>query len=128
MLANSPVSAQLPASDFDRAKKFYQETLGFKIAMEFGGGARFDAGNGTFFWVYPSQFAGTNEATAAGFDVDDVEKSVEELAGKGITFEEFDLPYGKTDERGIVDFGEWRGAFFKDTEGNIIAVGQLTNP
>jgi catechol 2,3-dioxygenase-like lactoylglutathione lyase family enzyme len=127
MLPNSPVSAQLPASDFERAKKFYQETLGFKIVMEFGGGARFDAGNGTFFWVYPSQFAGTNQATAAGFDVDDVEKSVEELAGKGIKFEQFDLPYGKTDERGIADFGEWKGAFFKDTEGNIIAVGQLTN-
>ncbi len=128
MLPNSPVSAQLPASDFERAKKFYQETLGFTIEMEFGGGARFNAGNGTFFWVYPSQFAGTNQATAVGFDVDDVEKSVEELAGKGITFEEFDLPYGKTDERGIADFGEWKGAFFKDTEGNIIAVGQVTNP
>jgi catechol 2,3-dioxygenase-like lactoylglutathione lyase family enzyme len=128
MLPNSPVSAQLPASDFERAKRFYQETLGFKIVTQFGGGARFDAGNGTFFWVYPSEFAGTNQATAAGFDVDDVEKSVEELAGKGIKFEQFDLPYGKTDERGIADFGEWKGAFFKDTEGNIIALGQLTNP
>jgi hypothetical protein len=49
------------------------------------------------------------------------------LSAKGITFEQFDLPYGKTDERGIVDFGgEWKGAFFKDTEGNIIAIGQVT--
>jgi predicted enzyme related to lactoylglutathione lyase len=127
MLPRSPVSAQLPASDFERAKKFYQETLGFTIAQEFGGGARFDAGNGTFFWVYPSEFAGTNKATAAGFDVDDVDNAVEELSGKGITFEQFDLPYGKTDERGIADFGEWKGAFFKDSEGNILAVGQLVN-
>jgi predicted enzyme related to lactoylglutathione lyase len=125
MLSNSPVSTQLPASDFERAKRFYQETLGFTIAMEFGGGARFNAGNGTFFWVYPSEYAGTNKATAIGFDVDDVEKSVEELAGKGVTFEQFDLPYGKTDDRGIADFGEWKGAFFKDTEGNIIGVGKL---
>lgn len=128
MLPNSPVSAQLPASDFERAKRFYQETLGFTIAMEFGGGARFNAGDGTFFWVYPSEFAGTNKATAVAFDVDDVEKAVEELADKGVTFETFDLPYGKTDERGIADFGEWKGAFFKDTEGNIIGVGQLMNP
>jgi predicted enzyme related to lactoylglutathione lyase len=126
MLPNSPVSAQLPASDYERAKNFYQG-LGFKMTMEFSGGARFDAGNGTFFWVYPSQFAGTNQATAVGFDVDDVDATVDDLASKGVTFEQFDLPYGKTDERGIADFGgEWRGAFFKDTEGNIIGVGQVT--
>jgi predicted enzyme related to lactoylglutathione lyase len=126
MLQNASVSTQLPASDYDRAKKFYQETLGFTIAMEFDGGARFDAGNGTFFWVYPSQFAGTNQATAMAFDVDDVDNAVEDLGSKGITFEQFDLPYGKTDERGIADFGGWKGAFFKDSEGNIIALGQVT--
>src|SRR6266508_4158683 len=101
MLQNATVSTQLPASDYDRAKKFYQETLGFTIAMEFDGGARFDAGNGTFFWVYPSQFAGTNQATAMAFDVEDVDKAVEDLGG-------------------------WKGAFFKDSEGNIIALGQVT--
>ena len=126
MLQNASVSTQLPASDYDRAKKFYQETLGFTIAMEFDGGARFDAGNGTFFWVYPSQFAGTNQATAMAFDVDDVDKAVEDLGSKGITFEQFDLPYGKTDERGIADLGGWKGAFFKDSEGNIIALGQVS--
>ncbi len=126
MLENAPVSTQLPASDFDRAKRFYQETLGFTIATEFEGGARFDAGNGTFFWVYPSQFAGTNQATAMAFDVDDIEKAVGDLGGKGITFEQFDLPYGKTDERGIADLGGWKGAFFKDSEGNIIALGQVS--
>jgi hypothetical protein len=51
---------------------------------------------------------------------------VDELAGKGVTFEQFDLPYGKTDERGIAEMGEWKGAFFKDTEGNIIALGELS--
>ena len=127
MLQNYPVATQLPASDFERAKKFYQETLGFNMAQEIEGGARFDAGNGTSFWVYPSEFAGTNKATAMAFEVDDVEKVVEDLAGKGITFEQFDLPYGKTDERGIADFGGWKGAFFKDSEGNIIAFGQQPN-
>ena len=126
MLENYPVAAQLPASDLERAKKFYTETLGFTVAQEFPGGVRFDAGNGTFFWVYPSEFAGTNQATAVGFDVDNVEKLVEDLASKGVTCEQFDLPYGKTDERGIADMGEWKGAFFKDTEGNIIALGELS--
>jgi catechol 2,3-dioxygenase-like lactoylglutathione lyase family enzyme len=126
MLQKFPASAQLPASDFERAKKFYQETLGFKIAQEIPGGARFDTGKGTFFWVYPSDFAGTNKATALGFDVDDVDKIVDDLIKKGVTFEQFDLSYGKTDARGIADMGGWKGAFFKDTEGNIIAVGQMT--
>jgi catechol 2,3-dioxygenase-like lactoylglutathione lyase family enzyme len=124
MLQSYPASTQLPASDFDRAKRFYQETLGFAIAEEFPGGARFNAGNGTFFWVYPSEFAGTNQATAMGFDVDDVEKLVDELSAKGITFEQFDLPYGKTDARGIAEMEGWKGAFFKDSEGNILALGQ----
>ena len=125
MLERYEVSAQRPASDFDRAKKWYQDTLGLKIAQEFSGGARFDAGNGTYFWVYPSEFAGTNKATAFAFDVDDVDKVVEELGGKGIEFQQFELSYGKTDERGIADFGDWKGAFFNDSEGNIIAVGQV---
>jgi catechol 2,3-dioxygenase-like lactoylglutathione lyase family enzyme len=127
MLQNFPVSAQLPASDLERAKKFYQETLGFTISQELQGGARLDAGNGTFFWIYPSEFAGTNKATAAAFEVDNVEKVAEDLAGRGIKFEQFDLPYGKTDERGIADVGGWKGAFFKDSEGNIIAIGQVVN-
>lgn len=125
MLTKFPVSAQLPASDLGRAKKFYQETLGFKIVQEMEGGARFDAGKGTFFWVYPSQFAGTNQATAMAFDVDNVEKEVDELTKKGITFEQFDLPYGKTDARGIAEMDGWKGAFFKDSEGNIIGLGEI---
>lgn len=125
MLTKFPCSAQLPASDFGRAKKFYQETLGFKIAQEMEGGARFDAGNGTFFWVYPSQFAGTNQATAMAFDVDNVEKVVDDLTKKGITFEQFDLPYGKTDSRGIAEMDGWKGAFFKDSESNIIGLGEI---
>ena len=126
MLEKFTCSAQLPASDFGRAKKFYKETLGFKIAEEMDAGARIDAGKGTFFWVYPSEFAGTNKATAIAFDVDNVEKIVDDLTKKGITFEQFDLPYGKTDKRGIAEMEGWKGAFFKDSEGNIIGLGEMT--
>jgi predicted enzyme related to lactoylglutathione lyase len=126
MLSSSEVAAQIPASDFARAKKFYQDTLGLKVTQDMGeGGARFDAGNGTFFWVYPSQFAGTNQATALGFEVDDVEKAVEQLSGKGVKFEQYDLPSLKTDARGIAEIEGWKGAWFKDTEGNIIALGEV---
>jgi predicted enzyme related to lactoylglutathione lyase len=127
MLESAEVAAQIPASDFARAKKFYQETLGLKVTQDMGeGGARLDAGNGTFFWLYPSQFDGTNQATALGFEVDDVVKAVETLSGKGVKFEQYDLDYVKTDSRGIAEIEGWKGAWFKDTEGNIIALGQMT--
>ena len=125
MLSNYPAAAQLPASDFERAKKFYTEKLGFSIVEDTEGGARFDAGGGSQFFVYPSAFAGTNQATAMGFEVDNVEKVVEDLGSKGIKFEQFDLPYGKTDARGIATIDQWTGAWFKDTEGNIIAIGSM---
>jgi hypothetical protein len=88
------------------------------------GGVRFDAGKGTFFWLYPSGFAGTNKATALGFEVADVEKAVDELTAKGITFEQYDLPGLKTDAHGVAEAEGWKGAWFKDTEGNIVALAQ----
>jgi predicted enzyme related to lactoylglutathione lyase len=127
MLERAQCAAQMPASDFARAKKFYQEKLGLKLSQDMGeGGARFDAGNGTFLWVYPSQFAGTNQATAIGFEVENVEKAVEDLSGKGITFEQYDLPGLKTDANGVAEGEGFKGAWFKDTEGNIIALAQIS--
>jgi predicted enzyme related to lactoylglutathione lyase len=128
MLGRFEVSAQLPASDLGRAKKFYQEVLGLKVSQDMGeGGARFDAGNGTSFYVYPSDFAGTNKATAVAFEVDDVEKVVDDLSKKGVTFEQYDLSYAKTNERGIAEIEGWKGAWFKDTEGNIVGLAQQTS-
>ena len=118
-------AAQLPASDSKRAQKFYQEKLGLKLLEDLGdGGARFDGGGGTTFYVYPSQFAGTNQATALGFEVDDIEKTVEVLSGNGVKFEQYDLPGLKTDSKGIAAIEGWKGAWFKDTEGNILALAQ----
>jgi len=125
MFNASMCAAQLPASDFERAKKFYQDTVGAKLLEDMGeGGARFDGGGGTTFFVYPSQFAGTNKATALGFEVDDVDKAVDDLISRGITFEQYDLPNVKTNKHGVAEFGGWKGAWFKDTEGNIIAIAQ----
>ena len=125
MLSNYKVATQLPASDYERAKKFYSEKLGFSIAQDTEGGCRFDGAGGTEFWVYPSQFAGTNKATAMGFEVDNIEKVVEELASKGIKFEQYDLDTVKTDARGIAQFADFKGAWFKDSEGNILAIAQM---
>ena len=115
-------AAMLPASDMARAKQWYIDTLGLKPGLEDESGIQFTTGDGTEFWVYPSEFAGTNQATSMGFMAKDLSAEMDELKSKGVTFEEYDIPGVKTVD-GIMEFapGE-RGAWFKDSEGNIIAL------
>jgi catechol 2,3-dioxygenase-like lactoylglutathione lyase family enzyme len=122
MFEDRPTAAMLPASDIERAKSWYADHLDLKPAYEDEGGVQYKTGNGTEFWVYPSQYAGTNQATAMGFMAKDLSAEMKELKSKGITFEEYDIPGVKTVE-GVADFGNGeRGAWFKDSEGNIIAL------
>jgi catechol 2,3-dioxygenase-like lactoylglutathione lyase family enzyme len=120
MLANFPAAATLPAVDLNRARKFYEGTLGLKVqeADEFG--FRVDCGRGTQIYLYKR---GPTKAdnTAVGFRVDDLEKEVAELKQKGVKFEEYDFPGLKT-VNSIAVMGGEKAAWFKDTEGNIIGV------
>ena len=115
-------SATLPVSDVDAAKEFYGGTLGLELVEENAGGTYYQAGSSTVF-VYPSQFAGTNQATAAGFEVNDIEAAVAELRGKGVAFEDYDYPELKTVD-GIAELEGERIAWFKDPSGNILSLGQ----
>jgi catechol 2,3-dioxygenase-like lactoylglutathione lyase family enzyme len=119
------VEATLPASDFERAKAWYAQRLGLRPVREDQGGAWYHVG-ATRFFLYPSRFAGTNQATSAGFTVDDVDETVAELRRQGVTFEEYDLPGLKT-ENGVATLqtgqGTTKAAWFKDSEGNILSVG-----
>jgi|SRR5215207_1489240 catechol 2,3-dioxygenase-like lactoylglutathione lyase family enzyme len=123
ILADAPVNAGLPASDIERARAFYEGTLGLPLVQDVEGALMFACGNGTMFFVYPSEFAGTNQATAAGWQVADIEAAMDELRGKGVTFEEYDMPGLKT-VNGVATFGPSKSAWFKDTEGNILALVQ----
>jgi predicted enzyme related to lactoylglutathione lyase len=104
-----------------RAKKFYEETLGLKVVEEREEGIEFACGSGTALGIYPSGSAGTNQATAAEFDVEDLDGEMKELKDRGVTFEEYDFPGLKTNN-GIAQLGDSRGSWFKDTEGNILAL------
>jgi catechol 2,3-dioxygenase-like lactoylglutathione lyase family enzyme len=115
--------ATLPAADIARARAFYEQTLGLEVEEENPGGVMFKVGT-SHLLVYPSEFAGSNKATAANLEVEDIRAAVADLRGKGITFEQYDFPGLKTDEDGIADLGGELGAWFVDPEGNIIAVGQ----
>jgi catechol 2,3-dioxygenase-like lactoylglutathione lyase family enzyme len=114
--------ATIPAKDLARARKFYTEKLGLKDGQEILGGVLFETGKGTAFLLYESQFAGTNQATAMGFQVSDFEATVSDLRSRGVTFEDYDFPGLKT-ENGVADMPDGsKAAWFKDTEGNIIAL------
>lgn len=120
MLGNKPVSAVVAVKDMDEAKKFYGETLGLtKMDTDDPGGTMYKSGD-TYIFVYPSQYAGTNQATGAAWGVgDDLVKIVEDLKGKGVKFEHYDMP-NATHEGDVHVMGELKTAWFKDPSGNIL--------
>ena len=122
MFNNRTLIATLPASDINRARQWYADKLDLKPTEEQpDGGLRYATGD-SWFLVYPSTFAGTNQATAAAFEVEDIADVVGSLRGRGVVFEEYDFGDIKT-ENGIVTMPDGsQGAFFKDSEGNIIGV------
>ena len=114
-------AATLPASDLGRARKFYEETLGLQLLEETPAGIFYQAGPHQLF-LYESQYAGTNQATAATLEVSDLDAAVAELKDRGATFEEYEIPGVKT-VNSIAELGPYRSAWLKDTEGNIISIG-----
>lgn len=122
MLSKARAAAALPAADLGRAKKFYGEVLGLSEKQENPDGVEYSLGGGTTVFVYPSSFAGTNQATAAGFEVDDIEATKKDLESRGVTFEEYDMPGIKT-VNGLVTMPDGsQGGWFKDSEGNILSL------
>ncbi len=124
MSINATVHPTLPVVDLERAKKFYEGTLGLKVILEDPSpGALLQAEEGTTLYIY--QRAATKaDHTAASFTVKDVEATVKGLKAKGVVFEDVDVPGLKTVD-GVFTMGDIKGAWFKDTEGNILAVTNM---
>jgi predicted enzyme related to lactoylglutathione lyase len=123
MLSDSPMYSYVPVKDLARARAFYEEKLGFTPDREMAGGISYKAGNGTAFFMYPSAGAGTSRASQAFWQVPDVRAEVAELKRRGVVFEEYDNP-GYSTVDGIATGGGAMSAWFKDTEGNILAISQ----
>lgn len=121
MLGNSTAIATIAVKDIQRAKKFYEDTLGLKpIDSGQPEVVNYKTGN-TKVLVYKSQFAGTNKATAATWELADVESTVLKLKSKGVAFERYNFP-GMT-LKGDVHVAEgMKAAWFKDPDGNILAL------
>jgi len=124
MLVESEVFASIPASDLQRAKAWYEEKLGLTPSMDMPGALLYRCGNGTAFLLYETSFAGTGKHTIAGWNVADLDKEMAELRNRGVTFEEYDMPGLKT-INGVAELDGMRSAWFKDSEGNALTVGQM---
>ena len=121
MLSDARVGTALPCSDFERAKAWYKEKIGFSPSEETPEGAYYVCAEGTRFFLFPSSGKASGDHIQVAFEVTDVVAEVGELKKAGVTFEEYDFPGMKTVD-GIVDMGDGKGAFFKDSEGNLIAI------
>jgi predicted enzyme related to lactoylglutathione lyase len=122
MLKTAPIRAYIPAKDVKRARKFYEEKIGLVPKLEFAGGVIYECG-GTEVFLYPTPNAGTSKASQAFWHVKDVEAEVADLKARGVQFEEYDMP-GITMKNSIATGGGAKTAWFKDSEGNIMAVSQ----
>ncbi len=118
--------ATIPASDLTRAKGWYRDKLGLSPASEDPNGVLYRLADGTAFMLYPTPNAGKAPNTLMSFSSSDVESDVRELRSKGVVFEDYDLPGLKTVD-GIAEMGPYHAAWFKDSEGNILAIGDEPN-
>lgn len=123
MLKDAPYFPYVPVSDLERARKFYEQTLGLDRGEELEVGVLYRCAQDSNFYMYPSEFAGTSKASTAFWQVADVEAEKAELESRGVKFEEYDMPGVKT-ENGIATGGGAKAAWFKDSEGNILAIVQ----
>jgi catechol-2,3-dioxygenase len=122
-LQNSRVEAAIAVSDLGKAKHFYEDQLGLTPSEEDETGVRYPCGEGTGIFVYLSvENAGQSQATMAGWFVDDLDETIADLASRGVTFERYDQPGLKTDERGVFDGGDFRATWIKDPDGNTLAI------
>lgn len=131
LLAGARVATRLPARDLDRARRFYAERLGLEPVDERPGGLLYRC-SGVEFALYRSTGASPGTFTQMAFEVDDIERVVSELRRRGVVFEEVDVPGLRTTD-GIARVGgnyptkgyrDERAAWFHDSEGNLLGVGE----
>jgi catechol 2,3-dioxygenase-like lactoylglutathione lyase family enzyme len=131
MLDKGRVAARIPAQDLARARRFYAEKLGLKPSEERPGGLLYRCARGEFA-LFESAGSSPGSFTQMAWEVDDIQATVAELRERGVTFEEVDVPGLRTVD-GIAEVagnypskgsGE-RAAWFRDSEGNMLGVGEV---
>lgn len=125
MLKNSKAFSSFSANDLDKAKEFYQSTLGLDVRIGEMDTLELHISGSIPVLIYPKPDHQPATFTVLNFPVESVEATVDHLVEKGVQFEHYDYPGLQTDEKGI-----FRGdgpviAWFKDPAGNILSVLEI---
>ena len=124
-LSQHPIGPACAVADLARARAFYEDKLGLQPEPVMDEAIRYPCGDGSALMVYVSEEnAGTAKATVAGWAVDDLDAEMRELESRGVTFEVYDQPGLKTDERGVFQGPGFRAAWFRDPDGNTFAINE----
>lgn len=126
MLTQTRVHTTIPASDMDRAVRFYEEKLGFKPIRKLPAGMMYRAADDTTFVIYPTPNAGKAPQTVMGFATTDIDGEVKAPKDRGVVFEEYDYPTLKT-VNSIARRDGVASAWFRDSEGNILGIVQFAD-
>jgi catechol 2,3-dioxygenase-like lactoylglutathione lyase family enzyme len=125
-LSDCVVEAVLAVSDLDRARNFYEEKLGLVPSEHDEQTARYRCGRGTSLFIYLTpENAGRSPATMAGWFIEDLDQTMDDLASRGVVFERYDQPGVETDDRGVFETDGLRAAWIKDPDGNTMALSEL---
>jgi catechol 2,3-dioxygenase-like lactoylglutathione lyase family enzyme len=126
-LSECRVEPAVAVSDLAKARHFYEEQLGLAPGEEEEGvSVRYPCGDATAIFIYLSaENAGRSTATLAGWVVPDLAATMDDLASRGVTFERYDQPGLKTDERGVFDAGRFKAAWVCDPDGNTLALTEV---
>lgn len=123
-LSEGKVGAVVAVTDMGRAVEFYEGKLGLRSDGDGpDGGRTYACGEGSTLHVFPSPHAKASGATVAGWTLEDVEATVDELIAKGVTFEQYAEGPFATDDRGLARMEGFTGAWVKDPDGNVLSIG-----
>ena len=124
MLQIKKAFSSFSANDLEKEKEFYNNKLGIDVTKNDMGILEMDI-SGNRVIIYPKPNHQPASFTVLNFPVDNIEKAVDDLTAKGVSFERYDMPNIKTNEKGIADGGGGpKIAWFKDPAGNILSVMQ----
>ena len=124
-LSDGKVAAAIAVTDIARAVEFYEGKLGLTASggEEPDGGRTYECGGGASVHVFPSPMARASGATVAGWTVEDVEGTIDDLIAHGVTPEQYSEGPYVTDEKGLARMGGFVGAWVKDPDGNVLSIG-----
>ena len=126
VLSNYKVGAGFAVSNMGRAREFYEGKLGLRVSIDSPNNVQYLCAEDSVLHIYLSpEHVGKTTETLASWGVNDIERVVDELTKRGVTFERYDEPGLKTDESGIATFeGDAKVAYFKDPDGHTLSIAQ----